>query len=476
MNKCFRKMRFPLLTVFLLLTATLVYPQISPSLDEAIESGVRYLSGRFPRGTIAATLSIQSENPELSQFVLQKIRINLVNGGWFTVVERGSPALDVISKEMDYQLSGYVSDETSLSIGKQLGAEIIISGALNRSGQNWRLDLQALRVESAQIAGQWSIENIRPEPAWISLAAQRTPAQEIDNRIRVAVDSLAGRLNSPMELSIGKITLAETEMSSELSLYLSRKINHHAVNNQLFRVTVPTRSLSGTGQDGSARGSILGSFSVEGDTVEVLLQLVSEPNNISLGSQRFSIQRSELRALQIDMLPANISTQEEAKKHEGIFSTQVQASSASLKIEAWPNSYTYTYFNGEDLLINLIASHDCYFKVYHVDINNKMQMIYPNAINRDNRLRANVARTIPEDGMRYNIQAPFGQDSIIVVASNQPFTNLEAEFGKIENATRDTVGNVMRGLGMQAVSPSQSSVTVSTRFSYTSLARNPAIE
>ena len=478
-KKSRKKTCFLLFSLLFLLIPFFVYSQNSSSLEEAIESGVRYLSGRFPRGTRAVILPLQSENPELSDFVLQKIRTSLVNGLWFTVVERGSPAMDVITKEMNYQLSGNVSDETSLSIGKQLGAEIIVSGSLNRSGQNWRLELQALRVESAQVAGQWSIQNIRPEPAWISLASQRNPAQEIDNRIRVAVNGLAARLNNPIEISIGKITLAETEITSELSLYLSRKINYHATNNNLFRVTVPVRGLPGTAQGAPARGRINGSFSIEGENVEVLLQLVSEPSNISLGSQRFTINRAELRVLQIEILPANINTQEEAKKLEEVYIPLVPASNSTFTIDAWPNSYTYTFFDGEDLIINLLASHDCYFKVYHVDINNKIQMIYPNAMNRNNnRLQANVMRTIPEGGMSYNIRAPFGQDSILVVASNQPFPNVEAEYGKIENATRDAVGNVMRGsgFGMLGVSGTQSSATVSTRFSYTSFARNPAIE
>jgi hypothetical protein len=92
------------------------------------------------------------------------------------VVERNAQALESLSREMNYQLSGEVSDESSLSIGKQLGAQVIISGILARSGQNWRLDLQALQVESAQIAGQWSVENIRPDPSWASIPFRRTAA------------------------------------------------------------------------------------------------------------------------------------------------------------------------------------------------------------------------------------------------------------------------------------------------------------
>ena len=221
-----------------------------------------------------------------------------------------------------------------------------------------------------------------------------------------------------------------------------------------------------------------GCFSVEGETVEVFFQLVSELNNVSLGSQRLAIQKADLNAISIDMLPANISTAEEAKRNEEIFNSQVQTLNSTLKISAWPNSDTYTFFEGEDLKINIISDHDCYFKVYHVDTYNMMQMIYPNAINRDDRLFANIVRVIPEGGIKYNIQAPFGQDSIIMVASNHPFTTIETEFGKIEQLTKCNVRNVMigRGIGVQPSSSVQSSEVASKQFNYTSLAINPAID
>jgi hypothetical protein len=172
---------------FLYFCVSFVYSQTTITLDQAIENGSRYLSGRFPKGTRAAVIAIKTENPELGEFVLKKMSTVLVNGGWFTVVERNQIALDALSREMDYQMSGYVSDATGLSIGKQLGAEIIVSGAFTRSGQNWRLDMQALRVESAQVGGQWSTENIRPDTAWSALASSQSVS------ISFSGDDLSGR-------------------------------------------------------------------------------------------------------------------------------------------------------------------------------------------------------------------------------------------------------------------------------------------
>ena len=131
---------------FILLVFSAVFAFAQTSLDQAIENGHRYLSGRLPKGTRAAIMPIKAENPELGDYISKKVSLFLVNAGWFTVVERNQAALDSLNKEMNYQMSGYVSEETELSIGKQLGAELIISGSFAGSGQNWKLDLQALRV------------------------------------------------------------------------------------------------------------------------------------------------------------------------------------------------------------------------------------------------------------------------------------------------------------------------------------------
>jgi hypothetical protein len=148
--------------------------QAAVSLDEAVQRGVAYLQGRFPRGTRAIVLPGQSETPEVAEYVNAKLGAVLVNGGWFVMVVGDDAAQESISREMERHLNFEVSQETELSIGKQLGAQIIISNTLNRAGQGWRLDIEAVWIESAQREGQWSAENIRTDPAWASLASVRS--------------------------------------------------------------------------------------------------------------------------------------------------------------------------------------------------------------------------------------------------------------------------------------------------------------
>ena len=186
---------FALLTVY-------TFSQTPQSLDDAVRGCSRYLQGRFPKGTRAALVVVQGENREIGEYAHRKLGEVLVNSGWFTVVERNAAALKTIEREMDRHLNYMVSEETELSIGKQLGAEIIISGSLARSGQAWRLDVYAIKVESAERAAQWSADAIRPDPAWAVLASPRSASVIFDGDTlsardkRTVMDGLCGAIQS----------------------------------------------------------------------------------------------------------------------------------------------------------------------------------------------------------------------------------------------------------------------------------------
>jgi len=173
---------FQRIVSLLFMTAVFFVPfpaqaQATRSLDDAVREGAGHLQGCFPRGTRAAIVAVHGEDRDIGEFVLRKLGEVLVNAGWFVMVERNAAALAAIDREMDRHLNFYVSQETELFIGRQLGAEIIISGLMTRSGQNWRLEFSAVTVETAQWVAQWSAMNIRPDPAWDALALPPAIAQ-----------------------------------------------------------------------------------------------------------------------------------------------------------------------------------------------------------------------------------------------------------------------------------------------------------
>ncbi|MHC6202359.1 DUF4384 domain-containing protein [Breznakiellaceae bacterium SP9] len=93
----------------------------------------------------------------------------------------------------------------------------------------------------------------------------------------------------------------------------------------------------------------------------------------------------------------------------------------AFELRLWPKEDKSVYYDGEEMFINIQAGQDCYFVVYQVDVDNKMQLIYPNDYDQDNSLKATVTRVIPESSS-FIFHAPYGEERILVYASEKPIT------------------------------------------------------
>jgi hypothetical protein len=118
-------------------------------IEGAINRAIQTLLEALPANTTIAVLSVASNIPDLAVFIMDEIEFQFVDSGNFTIVDRKT--LDQIRTEQDFQASGEVDDNSAISIGKLLGANIVITGGLSGSGSTQRLTLKALNVQSAQI-------------------------------------------------------------------------------------------------------------------------------------------------------------------------------------------------------------------------------------------------------------------------------------------------------------------------------------
>jgi hypothetical protein len=138
-------------------------------LDAVIRETSDYLNGKVPGGSKAVFLNIRSDYPDLSEYILSVLSENAVNDGVFSVVDRQQ--LDLIRAELNFQMSGEVSDESAQNIGQILGAQSIVSGAVSKIGSLYRVQVKAIEVQSAGVQGQWS-RNI-PNGATIAVLTER---------------------------------------------------------------------------------------------------------------------------------------------------------------------------------------------------------------------------------------------------------------------------------------------------------------
>ena len=142
-------------TIFLVslifLSAVIGAQETAISLDSALKDAADRFSARLPAGSRVAILNFQSNYADLSGYIIDELIMFLVNDESHTVVDR--QMMEMLRQEIDFQLSGDVSDESAQAIGRQLGAQTIISGAINQVGDTFRLRIQAISVETRAIQG-----------------------------------------------------------------------------------------------------------------------------------------------------------------------------------------------------------------------------------------------------------------------------------------------------------------------------------
>jgi len=123
-------------------------------LDIAIRDASDYLNDNIPKGSKIVILNIQSTSSDLSDYIIDELIANAVNDKIFSVVDRQQ--LDTIRAEQNFQFSGEVDDNSAMEIGKFFGAQSIVSGALSRLGNGYRIRIRALEVQTAQVQGQYN--------------------------------------------------------------------------------------------------------------------------------------------------------------------------------------------------------------------------------------------------------------------------------------------------------------------------------
>jgi len=128
---------------------------VADDLDAAIQQASKEINDILPAGTKIALLNFTSGSDVLSDYVLEEMSIALVKGRKLTVVDRKE--IDLIRGELNFQMSGEVSDESAQEIGKLLGAQSIISGSLVTLGEFHRFRTKVINVNSAAIETSSSI-------------------------------------------------------------------------------------------------------------------------------------------------------------------------------------------------------------------------------------------------------------------------------------------------------------------------------
>jgi TolB-like protein len=213
--------KFLCILIFTIFTTCVSNPASSANknldpLDVEIRATSDYLNNRLTKGIKIVFLNFQSNCPAVSEYIIDGLIENTVNDGIFKAVDRQN--LTLIQQEMNFQLSGEVSDESAQAIGKLLGAQTIVSGAIAPLGSSYRLRIRAISVQSAEIQGQFNRdinksrrlvelqENCGSAFTQTSYPAGNTPATPA---VTSSAQPASGPSNTPPALVVGQSSTAK---------------------------------------------------------------------------------------------------------------------------------------------------------------------------------------------------------------------------------------------------------------------------
>ena len=142
-------MKKTVLFIVCLLAATGLF---AVDINEALDTAAKQFSSSLKAGTTVAIVGIASDTEAMSEYLLDEMTIRIVQNRKLTVADRAN--LEAIKKEMNFQLSGEVSDATMKEIGAMVGADVVIHGNLKKAG-GFMLTLQALDVTKATVVDMY---------------------------------------------------------------------------------------------------------------------------------------------------------------------------------------------------------------------------------------------------------------------------------------------------------------------------------
>lgn len=105
------------------------------------------------------------------------------------------------------------------------------------------------------------------------------------------------------------------------------------------------------------------------------------------------------------------------------------------------------YRDSEKLVLYITSSKDAYLKIYHVDVNGKAQLIWPNRFGGSGKIKMGEALIFPKqsDAFQYVLGKPYGTEYIKAVASTKPFATMEADFSDLQGPAANAIS---RGLSV----------------------------
>ena len=443
-------------------------------LEKAIADCSDFFISRLPEKRNIAILDIETPTKACSDFIIEELWKHFQKTGKYRMADQQN--IRRIQEQLIFQTSGYVSDESAVSLGRLSGAQNIIYGKLIKIGDFFRLNLYLTEVETGESVIETKNINIA-DPHLKNLLEPGNLA----SRIESAITDMSSNLDQRLLIGIDKIEYANTGTVTEFSRYLenqirfsaSRLYTRYAVADEMISREFAIKSSNPSWVDNSPdriMAIVKGSYTSDGrNGAEVTLSLHStDRGRIQLGVCRFNVTEKEMKDLNLSLLPANyggsIDNYQRVRRKLEEFDTNNNA----FEFIAHPGRPDALYRDGDYITFTLHSARDCYFLVQFLFVDGEVADMYPTDRREINFIKAGETRILPDRG-RIRLSPPFGEEYVLISAfgeqiaiTNETVTLEKANF-KTRGANKEEVpeGGLIIDQGIAPVAR--------TKFNYTVL-------
>jgi len=193
-----------------------------PDVVVAIENAVDQAFTGINKTARITVIHIQAQSSDLTTFITSELVHLLVKQG-YNVVDRVD--IDIIKYEQELQYSGDVDDNTAVSLGKFIGADLVVTGAVTSLGTLRRLSLKIIETETTIIKGtaavtlsdsqQTIITSSRPQVNRVTVVPNTTTVNRGETQQYTAIISGTSNISQSVTWSVMGAMSRSTNISKD---------------------------------------------------------------------------------------------------------------------------------------------------------------------------------------------------------------------------------------------------------------------
>jgi hypothetical protein len=315
---------------------------------------------------------------------------------------------------------------------------------------------------------------VSPPPSSLSLAERFS--RDVMELTEKLLNSIAWGRQNPV-VGLGSFFYADSRMSSDFAYHLTTEVEKAVINmpgfilvdranlgdilNELgFQLTdlVDPETAKNMGKIKGLDAMLTGRYSLWEGKVRVKVELIriedaemaiatrlidSVPADVAILPPNYEVQRQRMEKIQ-DWFTERPDAAEQAssgsKLPHSITSSDFRATIEPDRMEG--------YKEGDELKLYVKSEEDCYIEIYNISEDGSTRQIFPNEhwlrshSPDDNFIRAGVRTAIPPDpSFKLRISAPYGVETLKLIASTRPFGHRARSFYQEKGAFPE-VGNI----------------------------------